>query len=144
MDQAEAVTAYLDSLPPTARQRVEQIRSAIHSVADGLGEKIAYGILTCTLDGRTVCHTGGYAAHVAVYPVPDASGDHALAERMEPYIAGKGTLKFRTARSCRSTSSRTSPWPTSPSNLSWRRDLNSQPTHYKCVALPIAPLQQCP
>lgn len=94
MDQAEAVTAYLDSLPPTARQRVEQIRSAVHSVADGLGEKIAYGILTFTLDGRTVCHTGGYAAHVAVYPVPDASGDHALAERMEPYIAGKGTLKF--------------------------------------------------
>ena len=28
-----------------------------------------------------------------------------------------------------------------PGNLSWRRDLNSQPTHYKCVALPIAPLQ---
>lgn len=25
--------------------------------------------------------------------------------------------------------------------MSWRRDSNSQPTHYKCVALPIAPLQ---
>ena len=28
-------------------------------------------------------------------------------------------------------------------SVSWRRDLNSQPTVYKTVALPIAPLQQC-
>ena len=94
MGQGEAVTAYLDSLPPTARERVELVRARVHATAEGLGEKISYGILTFTLDGRTVCYTAGYARHVAVYPLPDVSADPVLAERMAPYVSGRGTLKF--------------------------------------------------
>ena len=86
-----AVTAYLDSLPEVARERVDQIRAAVHATQDGLGEKMAYGVLTFTVDGRNAMHTGGYGAHVAVYPVPD---DEHLAERVAEYRAGKGTLRF--------------------------------------------------
>lgn len=89
-----AVTAYLDGLPEQARDRVEQIRAAVYEAVPGLGEKISYGILTFTLDGRTALHTGGYAGHVAVYPIPDAQADPALGERMAPHVAGRGTLKF--------------------------------------------------
>lgn len=90
-DPAAEVTAYLESLPEPARARVEQIRSAVHEVAPGLGEKISYGVLTYTADGRTVMHTGGYANHVSVHPVP---ADPALVERCAPWVTGKGTLKF--------------------------------------------------
>ena len=91
MDDAAAVTAYLDALPGPARERVDQIRAAVHSAHPGLGERISYGVLTFTVAGRRAFHTGGYAAHVAVYPVP---ADEALAERCAPYRSGKGTLRF--------------------------------------------------
>lgn len=90
-DPAAEVTAYPESLPEVARARVEQIRAAVHEAVSGLGEKISYGVLTFTADGRTALHTGGYAGHVSVYPVP---GDPALVERCAPWRAGKGTLKF--------------------------------------------------
>ena len=91
MDDNAAVTAYLAGLPETARERVDQIRAAVHATVPGLGEKMAYGVLTFTLDGRNALHTGGYAGHVAVYPVPDTP---ALADRVAPHRAGKGTLRF--------------------------------------------------
>ena len=94
MAQGEAVTAYLDSLTPTARERVELIRARVHAAAPGLGETISYGILAFTLDGRTVCYTAGYARHASIYPLPDASEDPELAARMAPYVSGRGTLKF--------------------------------------------------
>lgn len=86
-----AVTAYLDSLPAQGRERVDQVRATVHGVVPDLGEKIAYGILTFTVDGRTAFHTGGYAGHTGLYPVP---GDDALAKRAAPWLAGKGTLRF--------------------------------------------------
>ena len=86
-----AVTAYLDSLPAEARERVEQVRATVHGVVPDLGEKISYGILTFTVGGRTAFHTGGYAGHTGLYPVPD---DDALAGRAAAWVAGKGTLKF--------------------------------------------------
>lgn len=85
------VEAYLDGLPAAARERVDQIRAAVHAIVPDLGEKISYGVLTFTVEGRTAFHTGGYAGHVAVYPVP---GDPGLAQRCAPYVAGKGTLRF--------------------------------------------------
>ncbi|MFX0537620.1 iron chaperone [Ornithinimicrobium sp. Y1847] len=90
MDDPE-VTAYLDALPDPARERVDQIRAAVHAAHAGVGERISYGIVTFTVDGRRAFHTGGYAGHVAVYPVP---ADLALAQRCAPYRSGKGTLKF--------------------------------------------------
>lgn len=84
------VTAYLDGLPAQARERVDQVRAAVHAAVPDLGEKISYGVLTFTVDGRTAFHTGGYAAHTSLYPVP---GDEALAERATLYVAGKGTLR---------------------------------------------------
>lgn len=86
-----AVTAYLESLPPQGRERVDQVRAAVHGVVPDLGEKIAYGILTFTVAGRSAFHTGGYAGHTGLYPAPD---DAALAERVAPWVAGKGTLRF--------------------------------------------------
>ncbi|MDO5739894.1 MAG: DUF1801 domain-containing protein [Ornithinimicrobium sp.] len=91
MDQADAVTAYLASLPSTGRERVDQIRAAVHAAIPDLGEKISYGILTFTLDGRTAFHAAGYGEHVSLYPVPP---DPDLAQRLAPFAAGKGTLKF--------------------------------------------------
>ena len=52
---------------------------------------MAYGVLTFTLEGRNALHAGGYAAHVALYPVPDDPG---LADRVAAHCTGRGTLRF--------------------------------------------------
>jgi uncharacterized protein YdhG (YjbR/CyaY superfamily) len=90
-DDAARVEAYLEALPEQGRERVDQVRAAVHAAVPDLGERIAYGILTFTVDGRTAFHVGGYAAHTGLYPVPD---DEALRERAAPWVAGKGTLRF--------------------------------------------------
>ena len=42
-------------------------------------------------------HFAGWAKHVSLYPIPEpeeTEAGHALAAELEPYLAGKGTLKF--------------------------------------------------
>lgn len=90
-DDEARVRAYLEHLPPQGRARLDQVRAAVHAAVPDLGERIAYGVLTFTVGGRTAFHLGGYAAHTGLYPVPD---DEALRERVAPWVAGKGTLRF--------------------------------------------------
>ena len=71
---------------------LQQIRQTIHAAVPGSQEKISYDIPTMTLDGQRYVHFAGWAKHISLYPVPEA-GD-ALAAELEPYLAGKGTLKF--------------------------------------------------
>lgn len=89
---AAAVTAYLAALPERARPVVAELRRHLLAVVPGAQEAIRYGVPTLRVDGRNVVHYGGYAGHVAVYPVPEANGE--LAERISQFRAGKGTLRF--------------------------------------------------
>jgi uncharacterized protein YdhG (YjbR/CyaY superfamily) len=61
-------------------------------VVAGAGEKISYQIPTITLDGKSLVHFSGWKKHISLYPVPEVSGE--LATAIEPYLAGKSTLKF--------------------------------------------------
>lgn len=89
---ALAVAAYLAALPDRARPVVEELRRHLLAVVPGAAEAMRYGVPTLRVGGRNVVHFGGYAGHVAVYPVPDADGE--LAERISQFRAGKGTLRF--------------------------------------------------
>lgn len=86
------VDEYIDSFPEKVRERLEHIRRIAREVVPEAGERISYGIPTVTLDGRYVVYFSGWKRHVALYPVPD--GDEALARDLDPYRAGKGTLRF--------------------------------------------------
>lgn len=85
------VDDFIAALPELAREATERARATIHQAVPGLTEKIAYGVPTFVLEGKNLLHLGGYAKHVAVYPIPS---DDSLRERLQPFIAGKGTLKF--------------------------------------------------
>lgn len=93
MATADSVDAYIAAFPPEVRQRLSQARAVIHRAAPGLGERISYGIPTFTLAGRYVVYLAGHKQHLGIYPVPH--GDAELQRDLEPYRAGKGTLRFR-------------------------------------------------
>ncbi len=86
------VDAYVASLPAHVQPVVAEIRRRIHAALPEAGEKLSYQIAGFTLNGKTVVHVGGWKAHVSVYPVPDAGPE--LREQLEPYLEGRGTLKF--------------------------------------------------
>lgn len=88
----ETVDEYIASFPPDVQPVLREVRAAMRDVLPGTEERISYGIPTFTLDGRYVVYFSGWKSHVSVYPVPDL--DEALARRLGPHRAGKGTLKF--------------------------------------------------
>lgn len=67
------------------------MRQTIRGVLPEAEETISYAIPTFKLGGRPVVYFAGYKGHVSVYPIPH---DAPLEERMAPYRAGKGTLRF--------------------------------------------------
>jgi len=75
------VDAYLSDCPDAVRPVLQEIRRVIAEAAPGSGEKIAYGMPTATLDGKSLLHYGAWKKHVGVYPVP------ALPDPLEVEIA---------------------------------------------------------
>lgn len=99
MDQAKtkpaSVEEYLAQCPPRAIEGLNQIRQLIKTLAPESSEVISYGILGYKLpgQGRAFVYTSGYAKHISIYPIPHPI-EEGLAKELEPYVAGKGTLRF--------------------------------------------------
>jgi uncharacterized protein YdhG (YjbR/CyaY superfamily) len=92
-EQPENIDAYLAGFPDDVREILSGIRAAIRRALPDATEAISYDIPTFKLHGRNVVHFAGWKQHVSLYPIPD--GDPALERELEPYRAGKGTLRFR-------------------------------------------------
>jgi uncharacterized protein YdhG (YjbR/CyaY superfamily) len=86
------VDSYIDSFPAEVQDVLTKIRRTIHEAVPGSTETISYNIPTMLRDGRRYAHFSGWARHVALYPIPESSAG--LDEELEPFTAGKGTLKF--------------------------------------------------
>ena len=93
MAKFESVDQYIASFPRDVQPKLESVRAAIRAAVPGLEERISYDIPTFALDGRYVVYFSGWKEHISLYPLPDA--DPALEREIKPYLAGKGTLKFR-------------------------------------------------
>ena len=88
-----SVSEYVAALAPDARRAVTRLRALIRAAAPKAVESRSYGIIGYKLDGRPFIYCGGFAQHVALYPVtPAMSRDHA--ESIAPFQASKGTLRF--------------------------------------------------
>jgi uncharacterized protein YdhG (YjbR/CyaY superfamily) len=83
---------YIGSFPADVQAMLEEIRRRIRSALPAAQEVIRYDIPTFRVNGRNVVHFAGWKQHISVYPVP--AGDEAFQRELEPYRAGKGTLKF--------------------------------------------------
>jgi uncharacterized protein YdhG (YjbR/CyaY superfamily) len=85
------VDEYLAGFPDDVRERLEQVRAAIHQAIPGAAEKISYGIPTITVDDAALIYFAGWKKHISVYPIPSAGP---VAAELGPYVAEKGTLRF--------------------------------------------------
>jgi uncharacterized protein YdhG (YjbR/CyaY superfamily) len=91
-EKPTTVEEYMASLTPAAREVLTHIRDTVDSVVPDAEHGISYGIPVVKLDGKMMLYYAGWKAHVSVYPMPP--GDAAFEERIAPYVAGRGTLKF--------------------------------------------------
>ena len=95
-DHFDSVDDYIAAQPSDVQRVLEEIRRRVHAAAPGLDEAIAYQIPTFKLNGKNVLHMAAWKEHVSIYPIPE--GDEALEHDVDPYRAGKGTLKFPLAK----------------------------------------------
>jgi hypothetical protein len=61
------VKAYLASLPPSCRRRVQEMRAAIRAVAPGAVEGKSYGIIGYKLDHRPLVYCAGFKRHTSLF-----------------------------------------------------------------------------
>jgi uncharacterized protein YdhG (YjbR/CyaY superfamily) len=92
----ETVDDYVASFPVGTRIALESVRREIHRAAPGSEEGISYGIPAMKRGGRYEIWFAGWKRHISVYPIP--SGDETLDTELAPYVAAKGTLRFRLDR----------------------------------------------
>jgi uncharacterized protein YdhG (YjbR/CyaY superfamily) len=91
-DTPTTIGDYIDSFPADVQEILEEVRGRIRNAVPTADETISYGIPTFTLGGRYLVYFAGWKRHISVYPIP--AGDATFEREIEPYRAGKGTLKF--------------------------------------------------
>lgn len=87
------VDAYLSTLTPGARRKLQALRGAILAAAPGAVEGFSYGVPAIRIGGRPVV---GYAAARAHYSLFPMSGRvmQAFAVDLRAYDTSKGTIRF--------------------------------------------------
>jgi uncharacterized protein YdhG (YjbR/CyaY superfamily) len=83
---------YIGSFPADVQAVLEKTRRRIRSALPAAQEVIRYDIPTFRVNGKNVVHFAGWKHHISVYPIP--AGDEAFQREIDPYRAGKGTLRF--------------------------------------------------
>ena len=87
------VDAYLAALPEDRRDALEALRRTIRAAAPEATETIAYQMPAYRMDGRFLVSFASYKRHVSLFPWDDAMVEQLGAE-IEPYLAGRGTIRF--------------------------------------------------
>ena len=82
---------YIAGFPPNVRQILEQIRSAIRTIAPEAHETIKYRIPTFVLHENLV-HFAAFTNHVGFYPTP--SGIAKFKDELSAYNSAKGSVQF--------------------------------------------------
>ncbi len=91
-DTPATIDAYIETFPEEVQTILREVRRRIGKAVPAADETISYGIPTFTLEGRYLVYFAGWKHHISVYPIP--TGDATFDHEVEPYVAGKGTLKF--------------------------------------------------
>jgi uncharacterized protein YdhG (YjbR/CyaY superfamily) len=88
------VDEYMASLPEDRRAVLEELRQTIRAAAPEATETIAYGMPAFTSRGRLLVSFAAYKLHYSLFPASGAVKE-ALGEELRPYLAGRGTVRFR-------------------------------------------------
>ncbi len=88
----QSIDEYIAACPPESQAYLKQIRKLIRTLVPDAKERISYQIAAFERNGKNLIHFAGWKKHVSLYPVP--AGSEAFERQVEPYVDGKGTLKF--------------------------------------------------
>jgi len=93
---AASVDAYLAALEGAPRTVLEALRTTIRVAAPDADETIAYDMPAFRFRGRFLVSYAAYRRHLSLFPA--SAGVRAeLGAEIEPYLAGKGTIRFTVA-----------------------------------------------
>lgn len=87
------VDEYIEAQSKPAQRVLRQVRSTIRKALPNGEEVISYKIPAYRLNGKIVIYFAGWAAYVSMYPANERLVA-AFKDELEPYRAGKGTLRF--------------------------------------------------
>lgn len=91
--KAQNVDEYIASAPSASKEKLKEIRKIINKEIPEAEEVISYQIACFKLKGKYIVYFAGWEGHVSIYPIP--KGDASFRKDIEPYVKGKGTLKFK-------------------------------------------------
>lgn len=84
------IDEYLAGLPDEVRGRMQTLRALVHRAVPGVEERIAYAMPTFAVDGRPVVHLAAWKKHIALYPLPELSGE--LAAEADAWRGAKDAM----------------------------------------------------
>ena len=87
------VDEYLVMFPTSTRKVLDELRKLIKKTAPKTEEVISYAIPAYKFNKFPVIYFAAYENHIGLYPLPHHI-DEKFAAEIEPYIKGKGTLRF--------------------------------------------------
>ena len=89
-----SVEEYIAAVPAERRPALEELRRTINAAAPEATETIAYQMPALrSHGGQFLVSYAAYKAHYSLFPASGAVIE-ALGEAIEPYLAGKGTIRF--------------------------------------------------
>jgi len=91
-----SVEEYLAALPDERRAVMEELRQTIRAAAPEATETIAYQMPAFRNQGRFLVSYAAFKDHYSLFPASDAV-IAAIGEELTPYLAGKGTIRFRSS-----------------------------------------------
>ncbi len=94
MDAPTAVDEYLAALPAEFRIALEKLRKTIRAAAPDATEAISYQMPAFKHQGRSLVAYAAFKDHCSLFPM-STKVIAAYKEELEPFLAGKGTIRFR-------------------------------------------------
>lgn len=94
MADSTSIDAYIATLAEDRRAPMEQLRRAVKVAAPEATETIAYKMPAFRSHGdQFLVSFDAYKRHYSLFPASQAVVD-ALGDRIRPYLAGQGTIRF--------------------------------------------------
>jgi uncharacterized protein YdhG (YjbR/CyaY superfamily) len=93
MASPKSVEEYLSALPADQRKALEKLRRQIRAAAPEATEAISYQMPAFKDQGRFLVSYAAFKDHCSLFPASSAVME-ALGDQLEPYVSGKGTLRF--------------------------------------------------
>ncbi len=87
----ESVDAYIQSFPADIQEKLQAVRSAIHTAIPQAQEKISWQMPTYYFKGNVV-HFAAHTRHIGFYP--GASGIEVFKTDFAAYKSSKGAVQF--------------------------------------------------